>query len=373
MDIKGGIATAYLIVVVAAPRVTVDVVPGYAVGIDDLAWLGLAALWRPSRPPLAMALALLAAALSILFRQVPEFAPSLLTFGRLVQAFAVFLIARSIGVTPAAMTRAAAYAVLALAAIASVELFTMRDAMTTGGWLPYRIFNNALYPGQTNHVAGFVALAMPLLLARSDADRMLRWTAAALGAGVVMLCASRTALAAMVAGLVVTMLSSRAAWVALALVVVGALWFGPMSRRLSWLDDEAYYLDYGLRRHVCGAPPTHTEGRFRMLTAWIALQEFRRAPVFGSGLGSRHRIFYESAPVMIVAETGLVGLAAALFLAWSLARGARGPTAAVFVAFLVLSLGMVTPVIARVVMPLWIVMGVYNPSTPMFTNSQQDR
>ena len=68
---------------------------------------------------------------------------------------------------------------------------------------------------------------------------------------------------------------------------------------------------------------------------------------------------------MIVAETGLVGLAAALFLAGSLARGARGPTAAVLVVFLVLSLGMVTPVIARVAMPFWLFMAAVRttPST----------
>lgn len=58
------------------------------------------------------------------------------------------------------------------------------------------------------------------------------------------------------------------------------------------------------------------------LSMWEhSLWNFQRFFLFGSGLGSRHRLYYESQYVLVLAETGLVGLIAFVLLCLSLIRG----------------------------------------------------
>lgn len=57
---------------------------------------------------------------------------------------------------------------------------------------------------------------------------------------------------------------------------------------------------------------------------WVMWREslwnFDKFFLFGSGLGSRHRLFYESQYILILAETGIVGFLAFFFLGVSLVR-----------------------------------------------------
>lgn len=61
---------------------------------------------------------------------------------------------------------------------------------------------------------------------------------------------------------------------------------------------------------------------------WVMWKEafwnFERFFLFGSGLGSRHRLFYESQYILVLAETGIVGFIAFVFLGLSLVREIRG-------------------------------------------------
>lgn len=370
-------AAAYLIVVALAPRLPLEPIPGYAVGLDDLMWLGLmgsALLCRAPRAALAlpMAAALFVGALSILsgllWASVGALGPSLLTLLKTAQLFSVYLAARALGVSLERISRAAALALLGIAAIAAVDVAIHARQLTAPRLLPFRIFDNALFPGQTNHIASFIALAVPVLLIPSGRDRLLRISAVILGTATLLLAASRTAILALFVAIVLTVLLSRVRWEAVLLCLLaagGVLGYGSMKKRLSWLGDEPYYLQLALEKKIHGFPPTYTEGRFRLVVAWIALDEFRRVPLLGTGVGSRHRIFYESAYVMVLAETGLLGLGAALMLGIALLgiTGSDPPVRAAYLAllgvFLLVGFGAVTPVITRLAAPFWIYVAAF--------------
>lgn len=343
----------YLAAVAASPRLLIS---GYGVGIDDLAWLTLVgAALRKGRPSMALALpmavVLFVAALSILLRSVPEPWAGLLTLAKLAQLFGAYAAARALGVDAAAMTRAAVRAVLLLALIGGVELLVRDEAAAELRHTPFRLFDNAFYPGQTNHVAGFIALVMPLVL--REPVRILRWAAATLGTAVVLLTASKAGIVALAAGLIVSFPRP----LLIAALAAGVLLVPTARRRLALVGDEWTYFRREMERREAGQPPAYTEGRFRLMVAWIALDEVRKAPVLGTGLGSRHRIFYESAWVMVPAETGLVGLAAALALGAALVkRPVRDPPVwrGVLVAFVLLGFGAVSIVITRMAAPFWL-------------------
>jgi hypothetical protein len=349
---------ATLFVTAVAPRLGWEPLAGYGLGLDDAAWLALLVGALACRPPraavaLPMAAAFFVAALSVVGRRVPELAPGLLSLAKLAQLFSVYVAARATGAEPERIARAAAWAVLALSAIGLAEVVVRRHEM------PLRIFDNALYPGQTNHVAGFVALSMPLLLRAGAPDRKLRMLAAAAGVAVVLLSASRGALLGLAAGVIAALLMTprrRIAGLAALGAAAALLAFGPARTRISWIDREVELFRYTLERELTGMPPVLSPSRVRLANARIAMDELRRAPLLGTGLGSRHRVFYENAGVMIAAETGLVGLACALWLAAALVRRSLGDPVAlpILLAFAVLSLGAVTVVITRLAAPLWI-------------------
>lgn len=75
-----------------------------------------------------------------------------------------------------------------------------------------------------------------------------------------------------------------------------------------------------LREAFASTDPFHSS----WATNWVMWKEslwnFQQFFLLGSGWGSRHRLFYESQYIQILAETGLLGLAAFVLLCFSLVR-----------------------------------------------------
>lgn len=104
-----------------------------------------------------------------------------------------------------------------------------------------------------------------------------------------------------------------------------------------------------------------------------ALWNFDRFWLFGSGWGSRHRLFYESQYVLVLAETGLLGLSAFLVLCGALVRqwvslrphkngGEAQGTAAgwllAFVGILIHNFSCVSWTVAKIAIPFWLLTAV---------------
>ena len=68
------------------------------------------------------------------------------------------------------------------------------------------------------------------------------------------------------------------------------------------------------------ADPFHSSWAGNWVMWKEAFWNFEKFLLFGSGLGSRHRLYYESQYVLVLAETGFVGFTAFIFLIVSLMR-----------------------------------------------------
>ena len=104
-----------------------------------------------------------------------------------------------------------------------------------------------------------------------------------------------------------------------------------------------------------------------------ALWNFDRFWLFGSGWGSRHRLFYESQYVLVLAETGLLGLLAFLVLCGALVRQwfslrsypergeVRGTAAGwllAFIGILIHNFSCVSWTVAKIAIPFWFLTAV---------------
>lgn len=162
---------------------------------------------------------------------------------------------------------------------------------------PYRTFERGYFHGEANHYAGIFAMAIAIAMVMLHTRRW--WT---LGALALPVCAvalltteSRTGIAAAAAGVgvVVFLRWPRVRLPLIAAALSGLVLFGP----------EIW--------HRLTAPGGSFHDR---LIAWKSgLSTLGHVPLFGIGFGARHRSFYDSQYILLVAETGVVGLA--LFIA----------------------------------------------------------
>ncbi len=246
----------------------------------------------------------------------PEYA--LMYCVQLLYLAAGFVCAYSLGHR---LPRAVPYAwALAMVAFAAYGIAETRFPLEVAEGLRYRSYERGFFDRQANHAAyalvlgGLTGLGM---LAHS------RWRG--LGLALVLLClaglwgtGSREGVAALAAGLAAMLL----------LRLPALLWAAPLVFVLLCMALPAGFWDALLR----------PDGSFfdRILHWKAALATVDQHPVLGLGLGARHRRFYDSQYIMLLAETGLAGL---LFFSWwvaALARalwhGARAPGASVFAA-----------------------------------------
>ncbi len=257
---------------------------------------------------------------------------------RLVEIAGLYAMAATgAGVLPGAKTTAIGAAALLLA-WSGAEAW---EAYVRSGHEFLRAFNEGIFEGEANHVAGCLALftvlhpAIPLL---------------ALPA--ILLSGSRIALAAALVGLL------RRAVVERRRLLVAVVPLAAVVMILAAPDAWRRRFDDVLPERNYSGP--HVD-RFR---SWAVV--LGETPLlFGNGLGARPSSVYESAPVLIFAETGLPGLLLALssFGGFFLRRGGaeEGGDAetmrSVALVFGVLSLTMNTILIARVAAPAAILWG----------------
>lgn len=127
-----------------------------------------------------------------------------------------------------------------------------------------------------------------------------------------------------------------------------------------------------LRETLTSTDPFHSSWAGNWVMWKEALWNFRKVFLLGSGLGSRHRLFYESQYVQVIAETGMVGSLAFLYLVItlfrqilagfrsSLSRKERGIMLGWllgFVGFLIHSLSCVSWTTTKTAIPFWFLSG----------------
>ena len=176
-----------------------------------------------------------------------------------------------------------------------------------------RPFNRAPYVGQSNHVAGFAALLCVLCLTRRS------WPGCVAALLLLLSTGSRTAMVGLAAALGVLLLTTRskAALGLLAAGVFTALLLPNVRQRIRTAPTEWELFRSTEERVARGAPPHYSTTRNRFEVWSLLIEEYRRFPIFGTGPGSRHRVLYENQYLMTACESGLVGLAAFLFLMWT--------------------------------------------------------
>ena len=190
-----------------------------------------------------------------------------------------------------------ALVVIAVAAYGVTEQFS---PLFTVDWQPYRTFERDLFSRQANHVAGLLAFAVPvgIALATQRRWRVLGLSLAVAGCAGLVGTRSREGAVALIAalGALVCLRFPRYAPALIALAVLGLL----------LVPAEVW------RELTAPGSSMHD----RLLHWKSAISTVTRYPVLGLGLGARHRSAYDNHYLMLLAETGLVGLT--LFIAWLL-------------------------------------------------------
>ncbi|MBI2898604.1 MAG: hypothetical protein HYY17_00295 [Planctomycetes bacterium] len=226
-----------------------------------------------------------------------------------------------------------------------------------------RPFDRWPYKAESNHVGGFAVLCAGLAYARLAEGRGARWwIVLLLAAAVTALAGSRIALLALA---FVSLLQFRvrgARGPAAVVLALGALALaGPLRRRAEDAPAEWRTFVRTETRVSEGLPPvfSYTRNRFEV---WALLEEdVAKYPLAGTGPGSRDRVVYENAYVMLACEEGALGLAAfglavvslLLLLRRAGDRAATNATAAM----LVLGLTSISFFLAREAGPWWIMAG----------------
>jgi len=230
----------------------------------------------------------------------------------------------------------------------------------------YRVYERPPFHGDANHIGGFLVLWIgfftPFFLKAETRRSCCAWLAALL-----------------FAWLPLVWTFSRKSYFALGVVLIAALLISRKKRRLLVLGSLMLLMAClltkfpervaGLRATFASEDPFHSSWATN-LTMWdFAFWNFERFFIFGSGLGVRHRLFYESQYVMILAETGVVGFGLFLLLILNPIRQAvesalrdSNPVAiGVLIGgggVLVHSLSCVSLTVSKIAIPFWFLMGV---------------
>lgn len=226
------------------------------------------------------------------------FASGALYAFQLVYLASIFVVARS--VKPRRADPAIygwSLAVISIAAYGLIEHFVPVEVMSGG---VYRTYERLFFDGQSNHIAGFLAIGVlvGIVLLRQERWRMLAVASVAMALAALATTGSREGVAALVAGLAAlivfrfpkTLLPVVGGCLLVLLFSPSSLWYELSAPRSSMVD--------------------------RVLAWRQALDSFWSHAIFGEGLAARHRSFYDSQYVFLLSETGFVGLI--LFSAWTL-------------------------------------------------------
>lgn len=182
----------------------------------------------------------------------------------------------------------------------------------------YRLFERPPFHGDANHIGGFLALWIAfftgLFLSAKNTKQKWFLFAALLFAFLPFIWTySRKSYAAIAATLGLSVFLTphrrRIIYLICALALLGLLLPTRLSERLMDLGETFSSTD-----------PFHSSWAGGLNVWKDSLWNFEKFWLWGSGLGSRHRLFYESQYVLILAETGILGFAAFLYLGWILIR-----------------------------------------------------
>ena len=176
----------------------------------------------------------------------------------------------------------------------------------------FRLFERPPFHGDANHMGGLLVLWLGfftgIFLREPDRRRSFFWFAALLFVFFPLLWTySRKSYFALAGAVILPFLfpgvRRRLLVLLSVLTLAGLLLPTRLSERLLDLGEAFTSTD-----------PFHSSWAGNWVMWKQALWNFDKFFLFGSGLGSRHRLFYESQLILILAETGLAGLGAFVFL-----------------------------------------------------------
>lgn len=265
---------------------------------------------------------------------------------------------------------------MALSTIGLIDWLFSYIIPNIGSTRPFRIFDNIIYKGESNHIAGFLVIAILLCVVSITNERQLTnkfRIAVVMFASVftIFLTLSRISILTLFILLILFTVLTRKWLIVLSLILISLLCFilyKPAHQRLESIYWEYESFKYTLARTEVGYPPDFSYTRNRFENWSIALNEWRQFPLLGTGIGSRHRVFYENQYVMILAEIGIIGFV--LFL-WLLAKIIKNilstfnslpstykyGTFCIFFGVLLLGITSISLMISRIAGPFWLLVG----------------
>jgi uncharacterized membrane protein (DUF2068 family) len=231
----------------------------------------------------------------------------------------------------------------------------------------YRLFERAPFSGDANHIGGFFILWMGFLMGRYIAvtkkQEQFLILAAFLFALLPFICTY-----------------SRKSYVALAVMFLFSFLFRSAPKRLILLACflvifacllptrlNERLIDFG--QAFTTTDPFHSSWAQDVQMWKLSLWNFDHFFLLGSGLGSRHRFFYESLFVLVLSETGLVGSFCFILLCFAPLRkivtafyrpltieekGFAWGWLIAFVGLMIQSLSLISLAIVKIAMPFWI-------------------
>lgn len=235
----------------------------------------------------------------------------------------------------------------------------------------YRLFERGIFHGDANHIGGLLVLWIGFFtgIYLKWENRFIRWV---------------LFVSILFAFLSLTWTYSRKSYFALSGALILSFVFVKERKQLLLLVLSLIILSLFLPTRLSerlmelpetfnSADPFHSSWAGNWVMWKDSLWNFNRFAVFGSGLGSRHRLLYESQYVLILAETGLVGCAAFAFLCFSMVRRTiLGLIAKVngkyqsialgwligFIGLLIHSGSCVSWTVSKIAMPFWFLTGI---------------
>ncbi len=235
----------------------------------------------------------------------------------------------------------------------------------------YRLFERPPFHGDANHVGGFLVLWIGFFT------------------GIFLTTSERRKEALLLVSLVFVLFPliwtySRKSWFAIAGALLFPFLVGGIRKKLLFLLSlftlTALALPTRLPERLMdlgeafgSIDPFHSSWAGNWVMWKQALWNFNQFFLFGSGWGSRHRLFYESQYILVLAETGLFGFGALVFLLLSMIReittaftrqlneeekGMALGWLMAGVGFLVHNLSCVSMTVAKTAIPFWFLSAV---------------